>query len=264
MGGAGLFLFAFLGFEFRGVVASDHHGFFLGGRRTAETLGGREGGKGGMNAHPAHAPAAQTGPGAEAGTQPRSDRSSFDPVRRTPAAVELVILDEEADVVAHTDPSRQLYVPVRKGRRSAPGLLLGEPEEVGDPLAGDADHRPGTSTPPAASGAGSGLRHAGHTTATFDISVLHRGQWTDRPSNARGIQSGGGGTGGGGTGGGGGGGPTRLGPTEAGHGSEGKLTAGNPACGTVLPQCRQKRAPGSATVPHRGQSVTSGQSICDI
>ena len=90
-------------------------------------------------------------------------------------------------------------------------------------------------------------------TATGDISVLHRGQWTARPTSPGGIHPGGGaGTGGAIEGadiGGGGGGGIRA---EI----SGGLGAASVACGTVAPQLRQKRIPASAGVPHLGQAAT--------
>lgn len=152
-------------------------------------------------------------------------------------------------------------------------LERGDAEQVVDPLSSDPDHQAGASSTAAATAGGSGARHAGQETARRDISVLHRGQCTARPRSGSGIHSGGGGpaaTGGGGgvgnTGGGtgayrGGGGADTTAP-ELDSGAFAR-SAGSP-CGTVAPQREQNSAPGAATAPQRGQTITPRQTICAI
>lgn len=176
-----------------------------------------------------------------------------------------MVLAQEPHVVAHPDPSGEPNASVGERGLAPTGLRRCDAEQVVDPLPRDPDHRPGASAPAAPAGGGSGTRHTGQTTAEADISVLHVGQWTARPRSDDGIHSGGGTAGEGAIGGGGRGRSARSEPSAIGGGGGGgadgvgglAAATGPSAWGTVAPQRVQKSVPGSARVPHLGQTITS-------
>ncbi len=111
--------------------------------------------------HPTRPPASQAGPDPSSGAQARANSPTLHPVHRTTSAVELAVLRSEPHVVSHSDPSGESRVPGREVGLSCEGLLLGEGEQVIDPLARDADHRGRSATPPPRGPYGCGCWHTG-------------------------------------------------------------------------------------------------------
>ena len=169
--------------------------------------GQRRGGRGNDIAHlpssrgcsrrqASHRPAAQARPDPPTGTESRANRATLHPKAGALAAVELSLGTPYTHVVASADPPSEAYVTVREPKVAVGGPRLhSEREQVVDAFTRHAAHRAGTPSASAATDYATRDWHTGHTTATTDINVLHRGQWTAFPCNPPGIQSGGGGAG---------------------------------------------------------------------
>jgi len=111
-----------------------------------------------------------------------------------------------------------------------------------NPVAGGLDRQggPASCASPADEGAW-GARHTGQKTASRDIRVLQRGQWTARPTIEGGIHSGGG--------------AAETGPLPAPTRWSGWGVSTTP-WGIVQPQFEQNNAPATADAPQCGQNAT--------
>lgn len=102
-----------------------------------------------LDADLASCSAIDAGPHSAAGAQAGTDRPPLDPERGTTTTVELPVLGQETNIVAHTDLTGEGDVPVRQLEMAPERLSLGQGEQVGDPFASDPDHRSGPPAPTA-------------------------------------------------------------------------------------------------------------------
>ncbi len=94
-----------------------------------------------------------------------SDGPPLHPELGTVAAVELAVLREEPNVVAHSDPTREPDVPVRELGVIATGRSLREREETRNALVRDPNHSTSAAAPAAAVSHAWGCWHTGQYTA---------------------------------------------------------------------------------------------------
>lgn len=120
--------------------------------------------------------AAETGLGSATPAKPRADGKALDPEGRAPPAVDVPVLPEQPDVVAHPDATGEHHITLGEVRGRASHLEFGERKEILNPFLGRPDHRGRAPAPPTASARGTGAPHTGQTTEAADITLLQVGQ----------------------------------------------------------------------------------------